>query len=316
MNHARVLAVPIVSALLVAGCSSGSSSRADDRPRRHATSSTSTSTTTAPSTPNTTPCGATTAAPARYASVVVFSFENRSWDELGAGFGPGMPYLHALGAQCSWFPEWNETDEHDKSLAQYVGQVTGARQAGTVDDCKPSATCSTTADNLFRQLRATGRRAVNFVEGATRPCSADGNAAKHIPALYLWNADDRAHCSDEVRSLTDLDVHRLPAFTFVTPTLCHDGHDCDDATVDTWAHDHIQPVLDSEAYRRGEVAVFVWYDESAPVPNLWITPTAAAGARTGAGSAAATLRAWQAMLGVACLADACTAPDLRTAAHS
>jgi len=305
----------VLVTILVGGCSSGSGGASARRPTTTSTVAPS-STTAAASAPNQAPCGAVDAPPARYESVVVFSFENRSWDELGAGFGPGMPYLHALGAQCSWFPEWNETDEHDKSLAQYVGQVTGARQAGTVDDCKPSATCSTTADNLFRQLRAVGRRGVNFVEGATRPCSADGNAAKHIPALYLWDPDDRAHCSDEVRPLTDLDVRRLPAFAFVTPTLCHDGHDCADATVDAWAHDHIQPVLDSEAYRRGEVAVFVWYDESAPVPNLWITPTAAAGARTGAGSAAATLRAWQAMLGVACLADACTAPDLRTAAHS
>ena len=304
----------VLVAILVGGCSSGSGGAAARRPTT--TSTVAASSTTSASAPNPTPCGAVDAPPARYKSVVVFSFENRSWDEIGAGFGPGMPYLHALGGQCSWFPEWTETDEHDKSLAQYVGQVTGARQAGTIDDCKPSATCSTTADNLFRQLRAVGRRAVNFVEGATRPCSADGNAAKHIPALYLWGADDRAHCSDEVRPLTDLDVHRLPAFAFVTPTLCHDGHDCDDATVDAWAHDHIQPVLDSEAYRRGEVAVFVWYDESAPVPNLWITPTAAAGARPGAGSAAATLRAWQAMLGVACLADACSAPDLRADAHS
>ena len=193
--------------------------------------------------------------------MIVVAFENRSWDDVGAGFGPGMPYLHGLGTQCSWFPQWTETDEHDKSLAQYVGQVTGARQPGTVADCKPSATCSTTADNLFRQLRTDHRDAVNFVEGATRPCSADGNAAKHIPALYLWGADDRAHCPEQVRPLTDLDPNRLPAFAFVTPTLCNDGHDCSDQVVDDWARAHLQPVLDSAAYRRGEVAVFVWYDE-------------------------------------------------------
>ena len=63
--------------------------------------------------------------------------------------------------------------------------------------------------------------------------------------------------------------------------------------------------------------MFVWYDESSPVPNLWITPTAAPGGRTDVdGTAAATLRAWQSMLGVPCLADACTAADLRPSAHS
>jgi hypothetical protein len=248
--------------------------------------------------------------------VLVLAFENRSWEDVGPGFGAAMPYLHGLGAQCSWFSQWVETDPHDKSLAQYVGQVTGARQPGTVADCKPSAACSTTADNIFRQLRTDGRRGVDYVEGAATPCSADGNAAKHIPALYLWDPADRAHCADDVRPLTELDPNHLPAFAFVTPTLCNDGHDCDDATVDAWARAHLQPVLDSDAYRRGRVAVFVWYDESTPVPNLWITPTAAPGARPGAGSAAATLKAWQSMLGLPCLADACTAPDLRAAAHA
>ena len=65
-------------------------------------------------------------------------------------------------------------------------------------------------------------------------------------------------------------------------------------------------MLDSAAYRRGEVAVFVWYDESAPVPNLWIAPTAAPGARAGVGRRPPARSArGRTMLGVPCLADAC-----------
>jgi hypothetical protein len=263
------------------------------------------------------PCGASRRPPSKYDSVVVFSFENRRWDDVGLGFGPGMPYLHDLGRQCSWFPQWAETDPQQNSLTQYVGQVTGAREAGTVDDCSPSSTCSTQANSIFRQVRASGRDAINFVEGATTPCSAAGNAAKHVPALYLWGADDRAHCTEQVRPLTDFNPKALPAFAFVSPTLCNDGHDCPNATVDSWARDHVQPVLDSAAYKAGKVAVFIWYDEDTPVPNLWITPTAPAGPlqQTGAG-APATLRAWQSMLGVPCLANACGAADLRPIARS
>jgi hypothetical protein len=260
---------------------------------------------------NTDPCGATTAPPARYDSVVVFSFENRTWPDVGAGFGPQMPYLHSLGQRCTWFPQWTETDTQQDSLTQYIGQVTGAAQPGTVNDCSPSPVCSTQADNLFRQLRAAGQRGVNYVEDATRPCSAGANAVRHIPAMYLWAPEDRAHCDEMVRPFRDFDAAHLPGFAFVTPNPCNDGHDCDNATVDAWARAHIQPVLDSRAYRAGRVAVFVWYDEDQPVPNLWIAPTAPAGPRDVAGAGAfATLRAWESMLGLPCLAGACTAPDL------
>jgi hypothetical protein len=262
-------------------------------------------------------CSSASAPPSHYESVVVFSFENRRWSDVGLGFGPEMPYLHALGRQCAWFPQWQETDTKQDSLTQYIGAVTGARQPGTINDCSPSPTCSTRADNIFRQLRNAGRRAVDYVEGATQPCSAAGNAARHIPALYLWGADDRQHCNQQVRPLSDFDVKSLPAFSFVTPTLCHDGHDCGNDAVDAWASQHVQSVLDSSAYRAGKVAVFIWYDEDSPAPNLWLTPTAAAGGQptTGAGSPG-TLKAWQSMLNLPCLADACSAADMRTPAHS
>ena len=312
--HRGVALIAAAVVLLADAC--GSSSAPHTMTSRSRPGATATSTA-QPKTTNSALCGSPASPPSRYASVIVFSFENRSWNDVGQGFGATMPYLHNLGTQCSWFPVWTEIDQHQNSLSQYVGQVTGAAQPGTVDDCKPSATCNTTADNLFRQVRTAGRAAVNYVEGATAPCSDDGNKAKHIPALYLYGADDRQHCAERVRPLTDLDPNRLPAFAFVTPTLCNDGHDCPDQAVDTWARAHVQPVLDSAAYRAGKVAVFIWYDESAPVPNLWITPTAPAGARSGiAAGSTATLRAWESMLGVPCLAGACTAPDLRTAARS
>jgi hypothetical protein len=227
-----------------------------------------------------------------------------------------MPYLHSLGEQCAYFTHWAETDPKQNSLTQYVGQVTGTRQPGTQFDCSPSASCSTTADNLFRQARAAGLDAVNYVEGATKPCSADGNAAKHVPALYLWAPADRAQCDEQVQPFTEFDVDHLPAFSFVTPTLCNDGHDCDDATVDKWAAQHVQAVLDSRAYASGRVAVFIWYDEDREVPNLWVGPSAKSGAidLTGAGYAG-TLAAWESMLGLPCLANACHAPDMRAAAR-
>ena len=247
----------------------------------------------------------------------MFAFENRTWGDVGLGFGPEMPYLHVLGKECSYFPDWTETDTAQNSLTQYVGQVTGAPQPGTVNDCSPSVVCSTTADNIFRQARRAGLTAVNYVEGATEPCSADGNAVKHVPAMYLWGSDDPAHCRDQVRPLSEFNPNALPAFAFITPTLCNDGHDCNNAVVDHWTQAHLPAVLESRAYAAGKVAVFIWYDEDHPVPNLWIAPTARSGARRLAGAGyAGTLKAWESMLGLPCLGRACSAPDMRVSANA
>jgi hypothetical protein len=298
------------------GASTETSAAASTSPTTTTSSTTTAPAVNAPAVNAAHPCGHRRTAPQHYDSVVVFAFENRTWASVGAGF-TALPYLHSLAQRCAWFPDWTETDTAQSSLTQYVGQVTGARQPGTVNDCSPSSSCSTTADNLFRQARDASLHAVNYVEDATAPCSANGNAAKHVPALYLWNAEDRAHCIDQVRPYSTFAVNALPNFAFVTPTLCHDGHDCSNAIVDLWAEQNIAPILDSAAYRAGKVAVFVWYDEDHPVPNLWIAPTARPGpiALRGAGYAG-TLAAWESMLGLPCLADACDAPDMRTAAHA
>jgi hypothetical protein len=254
-------------------------------------------------------CGATTSPPARYQHVVVFAFENRTWSDVGPGFSTGAtPYLHSLAAQCSYFDDWTQTDTGQDSLTQYIGETSGVSNASTVDDCTPSASCQSTDDNIFRQVRLAGGTPRSYVEGATAGCSAAGNVAKHIPALYYFGTytdstgthDDHDFCDAEVRPFSEFDVERLPTYALVTPNPCNDGHDCDDATADAWAAANVQKVLDSSAYRAGTVAVFVWYDESDPTPNIEIAPSSHRGAisQTGVATHAALLKTIEDLLGL------------------
>ncbi|HVU03252.1 MAG TPA: alkaline phosphatase family protein, partial [Polyangiaceae bacterium] len=270
-------------------------------------------------------CGSTAAPPAHYEHVVIFSFENRTWSNVGLGFSATtMPYLHALATQCSYFSDWTETNTSQNSLTQYIGETSGVNNSATVNDCSPSATCRSTDDNVFRQVRQAGGTAINYVEGATAGCSASGNAAKHVPALYYFGTytdgtgshSDHDFCNAEVRPYSEFDPNNLPTYAFVTPTLCNDGHDCNDATVNTWASTNIQRVLDSAAYKAGTVAVFVWYDEDHPVPNLTIAPTSHKGqiTTTGVGSHAALLKTIEDLLGLPFMnqGQLPAAADLRT----
>lgn len=261
-------------------------------------------------------CGRTGPPPARYDHVVVIVEENRTWSKVGGVGFDSLPYLASLADHCPVYRNWTETNTRQNSLTQYIGLTSGVDNPATVNDCTPSATCRSTDDNIFRQVRAAGGTARSFVEGATSPCSAKGNAAKHVPALYYAGGDDPTHCETEVRPLADLDPDHLPTFAFVTPNLCHDGHDCANAKVDSWLAQHLGAILAGASYRAGTTAVFVLYDEDRPVPNLIIAPTAVAGPLDdpGAGHRAA-LRTIEALLGLPTLAPVADATNLRSSAH-
>jgi|tagenome__1003787_1003787.scaffolds.fasta_scaffold20798941_1 hypothetical protein len=259
-----------------------------------------------------------------YEHIVVVLMENRTWNQVGgAGFG-GMAYLARIARHCAFYDEWTNTNPAQDSLTQYIGLTSGVDNPRTVNDCTPSAACSSTDSNIFRQVRLSGGSARSYVEGASTPCSAVGNGAKHIPALYYRGVytdatgthNDADFCTTEVRPADELDPNHLPTFAMLIPNLCHDGHDCPNSQVDEWASVHVAAILSGDDYRAGSTAVFVMWDESDPVPNLVIAPSAEAGPRAGTGSHAAALETIEEMLGLPVLPQGQlpAASDLRATA--
>ena len=84
------------------------------------------------------PCGVSTssaAPPSHYQHVVIFSFENRTWSNVGLGFSATtMPYLHSLATQCTYFTDWRETNLAQNSLTQYIGETSGVNNPNTVNN--------------------------------------------------------------------------------------------------------------------------------------------------------------------------------------
>jgi hypothetical protein len=185
------LAISAAVAVMVAGCDLSTSDPGDSSPPSgHVVSAA-----TPPSLAE--PCGRSTAAPpSTYRHVIVIVEENRTWSggaspAVGLGFSATkMPFLHGLAARCSYFSKWNETDAAENSLNQYIGLTSGVANTHTVNDCNPSATCRSTDDNIFRQVRASRGVPRSYVDGATRTCSATGNAVRHVPALYFKGGTD------------------------------------------------------------------------------------------------------------------------------
>jgi acid phosphatase len=61
---------------------------------------------------------------------------------------------------------------------------------------------------------------------------------------------------------TDLANGTLPQFSFITPNLCNDAHNCSLGTADTWLQTNIDPLIKSASFQRDGLLI-VWWDESA-----------------------------------------------------
>jgi len=196
------------------------------------------------------------------------------------------PFERSLATACGSADHYHSVGS--PSLPNYLAAVTGSTH-GVHDDGSPGSH-PITGDNLFRQVTAAGGTARSYEEAMPDNCHVTGAgryAVKHNPQAYLVDAADRAACErDDVPLGTlaggalvdDLGADRLPRFSFVTPDLCNDTHDCAVSVGDAWLRDWVGLIVSSATYAAGRTAVFVVWDEPTPMPLLVIAPTTPAGA--------------------------------------
>ncbi|MGZ4805683.1 MAG: alkaline phosphatase family protein [Ilumatobacteraceae bacterium] len=270
-------AIVCLTAFVLTGCSMESSgSIATDAPvpaSTVASTTTTLSTITVASSPAATtassspawegPCGRPGTPPQSYDHVIWIWMENK--DESAVSKSTTAPFLHGLAGSCGTAPHYVDHGIHP-SLPNYLAATSGGTQ-GVADDNGPSAH-PLQVDNIFRQVRAVGKTAKSYEEAMPANCALHPTsryAVKHNPAAYFVGGDDRAACEhDDVpfdQFRPDL-AGGLPAFSLITPDICHDMHDCPVATGDSWLHDVVTAITASPTYRQGRTALFIVFDES------------------------------------------------------
>jgi fibronectin type 3 domain-containing protein len=267
------------------------------------------------------PCGTRATPPATYNHIVVVMMENKSYN--GVIGTTGAPYETDLAKKsCASASNWQDAGGQYNSLSNYIKLTSGLDSCSggcagtgvsTWNDCNYSATsCHAPVDNLFRQVRNSGKTAKSYQEGMTSNCGGSGAsyAQKHNPQLYYDQAgsSDRAACAIDNVSLgtptagnliNDINANTLPAFSLITPNLCNDTHDCSVNTGDVWLQGWLPKIFNSTAYKSGDTAVFVVWDEDTPIPNIVATPSTHPGTTfTGTATHSGILRTWEEMLGI------------------
>jgi acid phosphatase len=176
---------------------------------------------------------------------------------------PSMPYFNSLVSQYGLATQYYANTH--PSIGNYFMLTTGAiitnndRFHGIVK-----------ADNVVRHLLAAGKTWKAYEEdlpyaGYLSP-DVPNYARRHCPLSYL---SDVVNSSDQILNLVpftqfsaDLASGSFPDYSFITPNLCNDAHDCSLATADSWLQTNIDPLVQNASFKSGDLLVIV-FDESA-----------------------------------------------------
>jgi hypothetical protein len=110
-----------------------------------------------------------------------------------------------------------------KTLADQL-ESAGLRWRGYMEDM---------GNDPKREAATCGHPAIGAPDGTQKAVTGDQYAARHDPFVYFHSIIDRPTCASNVVPLTALeadlaDPAKTPNLVFITPNLCHDGHDGED----------------------------------------------------------------------------------------
>jgi hypothetical protein len=260
-------------------------------------------------------CGslASQAPPATYSHVIWIWMENKAYSEIVGS--SAAPYENQLANQCGLAT--NYTAVTHPSLPNYIAATSGSTQ-GITDDNPPSSH-PLSVDSIFSQIASSG----SYEESMPANCDqtdAYPYAVKHNPEAYFTTIQTACQTNDV--PLSSFSPNSLPAFSFITPNMCDDTHDCPVSNGDTWLQNFLPGILGSADYQAGKTAVFLTWDEDDNSGNnqvAMIVLSANTPAATLSGTAFnhySLLRTTEEMLGTSgYLGNASTANSMRSDFH-
>ena len=256
--------------------------------------------------------------------VFVIVLENHDWSTIKTS--PQSVYIQTLLQQGAHAENYQNVPNLHPSLPNYIWLEAGSN-LGVTDDAEPSSH-RLSGQHLTGLLQAAGVTWKSYQEdisGADCPLTyVNQYAPKHNPMVYFTDVNGNLssngqECLDHVRPYTelgaDLETNVAPAYSFITPNLCNDMHDCSIATGDAWLAREVPRITASKAYKEGG-ALFVTFDESegsnVPIGFIAISPLAKPGySNTVRYTHSSMLRTIEEIFGVGpMLGDAANATDL------
>jgi hypothetical protein len=214
------------------------------------------------------------------------------------------PYENWLARQCGLAT--NYTAITNPSLPNYIAATSGTLFAHMRELFDPLTHSKSPGQlprllpgrSIFGQLRNIGKDWRAYQEGMPKNCHRQDDkkrhyAVRHNPVTYYRDTDEihdhRTDCriwdvplgtAQKGNFANDLKRHALPAFSFVTPSLCNDMHGTPLGRLsgslvgwlfhlcpggirvgDKWLQKWVTTIVRTSEYRNGDIAVFITWDE-------------------------------------------------------
>jgi hypothetical protein len=129
-----------------------------------------------------------------------------------------------------------------------------------------------------RESATCGHPEIGQQDGTQKAVPGDQYASRHDPFVYFHSIIDHPTCAEHVVNLSNLDNDlkdeaTTPNYAFITPNLCHDGHDGGEGklcvngepgglvSADKFLADLVPKILASPAYRHDGLLI-VTFDEA------------------------------------------------------
>ena len=208
-----------------------------------------------PGAPDPTPNPSPVAAPPHVFLIVM---ENRSYSQAIAS-----TYVSSLAARYAIATDYHAVSH--PSLPNYLALTSGTTW-GIADD----GFHTLPPGGIGAQLSNAGIAWRAYMESMTNGCfqSPYPYALKHNPFAYYGSA-----CPPQVVPFTQLAsdlAGNTPQFSWITPNLCNDGHDCSSSVADAWLSHTVPAILNSNAWQDAGMLVITW-DEGEDSANSVLT---------------------------------------------
>jgi hypothetical protein len=255
--------------------------------------------------------------PATYAHVVVIMEENSAYTKVVGS--ANAPVFNQLAQQCALATKYQ--DDASVSQPNYMA-ATGGQATGVG--------VHVNAPSIFSQASSW----VELEESMSSRCGGTSTFYKrgHDPAFWYTPLASACKQFDQPVAATDAGTiplpSQLPAYTFITPNLCHDDHyqtGCSEPNttagklkaMDTWLGGVIGEITQTPDYQAGHTLILGTFDESSTSTSTRVATVAVAGGVQPASDGTrydhyALLRASEEALGISTyLGNAASAADMR-----